>query len=339
MRVSHAHLSGCSRSAQDMGDPEADDGRMKSLQLAVALLLFVGTLQALPPSPPAPADRADHGFLYGRVTTHAGGTYLGRLRFGRDQEAFWGDYFNGVKPKNPWAEQSQVPALTEKARSLSIFGFEIPFGRARADLRRPFMTRFGDLARIESHGRDLRVTLKSGTTFDLAWGAANDFDDGVRVWDEKQGVVDLSHWAGGLPPSSRLRIRTIELLPTPPLRDAPPRLHGTVRTRQGNFSGFVQWDRRSGVSTDVLAGRTTEGAVRLRFETIRSIAHHTGDNALVTLLDGRELVVSLIRGDGNGNAGMYVDDRRYGRVLISWNAFERLDFSAAPDSGPAYTDF
>jgi hypothetical protein len=33
-----------------------------------------------------------------------------------------------------------------------------------------------------------------------------------------------------------------------------------------------------------------------------------------------------------------VDDHRYGRVLVSWNAFERVDFSAA-GSGPAYTDF
>ena len=37
--------------------------------------------------------------------------------------------------------------------------------------------------------------------------------------------------------------------------------------------------------------------------------------------------------------GMYVDDRRYGRVLVSWGAFERFDVSAAGDSGPAYTDF
>jgi hypothetical protein len=35
---------------------------------------------------------------------------------------------------------------------------------------------------------------------------------------------------------------------------------------------------------------------------------------------------------------MYVDDRRYGRVLITWDAFERVDFSAG-GSGPAYGDF
>jgi hypothetical protein len=41
---------------------------------------------------------------------------------------------------------------------------------------------------------------------------------------------------------------------------------------------------------------------------------------------------------GHGNLGIYVDDGRYGRVLISWDAFERLDFSPGA-SGPAYGDF
>jgi hypothetical protein len=58
----------------------------------------------------------------------------------------------------------------------------------------------------------------------------------------------------------------------------------------------------------------------------------------VTLLDGREIVLSDTREAGRGNLGIYVDDRRYGRVLISWDAFERVDFGPG-DSGPAYDDF
>ena len=58
----------------------------------------------------------------------------------------------------------------------------------------------------------------------------------------------------------------------------------------------------------------------------------------MTLLDGREIVLSDTRDVGHGNRGIYVDDRRYGRVLISWDAFERVDFSPG-GSGPAYGDF
>ena len=58
----------------------------------------------------------------------------------------------------------------------------------------------------------------------------------------------------------------------------------------------------------------------------------------MTLVDGRELVLSGTNDVGNGNRGVYVDDPRYGRVLVSWKAFERLDLSPAA-SGPAYGDF
>ena len=311
--------------------------RTTALSAAAFVMLLVVVLRA---APPTPAEHAGDGFLFGRVTTEEGPTYAGRLRFGRDQEAFWGDYFNGRKKQNPWADQPSVVALTQKQRSFSIFGFEIPLGTERVDLGRPFMARFGDIARMEERGRDLRVTLKSGTVFDLSWGAANDFDDGVRVWDDKRGVVDLASWAGGIPPASRMRVRTIELLPTAALGAAvPARLHGTVRTRHGDFSGFIQWNRQSGISTDLLSGRNADGPVTVRFDTIRSIGRRADDTAAITLLQGRELVVSEARGDGNGNRGIYVDDRRYGRVLVSWAAFERLDFSSVVDSGPAYTDF
>ena len=48
-----------------------------------------------------PAPETHQGFLYGRITTTDGDTYEGRLRWGGDEEAFWGDYFNGSKDENP----------------------------------------------------------------------------------------------------------------------------------------------------------------------------------------------------------------------------------------------
>jgi hypothetical protein len=156
---------------------------------------------------------------------------------------------------------------------------------------------------------------------------ASDFDDDVRVWDAGAGVVDLDS----------LQIRTIEFLPTAGLSDATGHLHGTARTRLGDFTGFVQWDRQQGVTTDELHGRTADGELDLRFDTLRSIAHRSPDGALVTLEDGREIVLAKTQ-SGDGNHGIYVDDRRYGRVLVSWDAFERLDLSPG-GAGPAYRDF
>jgi hypothetical protein len=294
----------------------------------------------------AAAEEAHPGLLYGRITTDGGATYEGRLRFGGDEEAFWGDYFNGFKDENPWAAHAPLERLPKERRPIEIFGVEIGHRERRIDLGRPFMARFGDIARIEGRGREVRVTLKSGTVFDLDRLEAGDFDDGVRVWDGRRGVVDLD---SGIEDLDRRRIRTIEPLPTPrptsrPATQsgaAPDRLHGTVRTRQGDFTGFLQWGREERVGSDELDGHSADGELGLRFDTIRSIARRSRDSSLVTLFDGREIVLSDTPEVGHGNRGIYVDDRRYGRVLVSWDAFERVDFSdlSRGGSGPAYGDF
>ncbi|HSW28202.1 MAG TPA: hypothetical protein VLH75_01800 [Longimicrobiales bacterium] len=188
--------------------------------------------------------------------------------------------------------------------------------------------RFGDIARLEARGRDLQVTLKSGTVFHLDRHAADDYADGVRVWGRARGVVDLREG----------KIRSIELLPTVPLGSAPSALHGTARRRQGEFTGLVQWNRQGCMDADELTGRSLDGYVALAFSTIRSIARHSRESALVTLRDGREIVLSGTRDAGNGNRGMSVDDPRYGRALVSWDAFERVDFSPGP-AAPSYADF
>jgi hypothetical protein len=285
---------------------------------------------AAAPSPPITPSTAvaQPGFLYGRITAVDGATYEGRLRWGGDQEAFWGDYFNGSKDGNPWSAHVPPERLPKERRPIEIFGIEIARRERPVDLGRPFVARFGDIARIEARGREVRVTLKSGTVFDLDRFDASDFDDGVRVWDGRRGVVDLDS----------LLVRAIELLPTARPSAAPSRLHGTVRTRLGDFTGFVGWDRDESVGSDELGRHTAEGKLSPRFDTIRSIARRSRDSSLVTLLDGREIVLSGTRDAGHGNRGIYVDDRRYGRVLISWEAFERVDFSPG-GSGPAYGDF
>ena len=251
----------------------------------------------------------DPGFLYGRVTVAGGTIYQGRLRFGGDEEAMWSNYFNGFKGKNPW----------------------IAYVPKQKNLGRPFMTRFGDILRLDADGRDLMVTLKSGRVVHLNRYAADDYADGVRVWDDRRGVVDLHE----------RKIHSIEFLAadqpaTPASGDAP--LYGTVHTKHGSFTGFIQWNRKECLSSDQLDGKGPDGETRLPFATIRSIARRSHASSVVTLRDGRELLLSGTREVGEGNAGIYVDDPRYGRVLVSWDAFERADFAPA-SATPTYADY
>jgi hypothetical protein len=279
-------------------------------------------------TPGASEAEAHQGLLYGRVTDVDGVVYEGRLRWGGNEEALWGHYFNGVRDENRWAVHVPHERLPRERSAIEIFGFEIADWERRIDLGRPFMARLGDIARVEARGRDLLVTLKSGTVFELDRFSADDFADGIRVWDGMRGVVDLDE----------RRMRAVELLPNPARGGGPAPLHGTVRTRQREFTGFIQWDREESLGTDALEGDTAEGALSLRFDMIRSIARRSRNSALVTLLDGRTIVLSGSRDAGVGNRGIYVDDRRFGRVLVSWDAFETVDFSPG-GSGPAYGDF
>jgi hypothetical protein len=274
------------------------------------------------------APETQQGFLYGRVTAADGTVYEGRLRFGGTEEAFWDDHFNGYKAENPWAAHVPPDRLTER-RPVEVFGVKLGSREVEIELRRPFMARFGDVVRIDGRNDGLRVTLKSGTVFDLDRFNADDLADGLRVWDGTGGVVDLTE----------RQIRVIELLPTAVLSGAPARLHGTVLTRQGAFTGFVQWDMEECVGSDELIAPSDGGTFRLRFDSIRSIARRSGDGALVTLRDGREIELSGTRKVGSANRGIAVENPRYGRVLVSWQAFERVDFTTGGGSGPGYEDF
>lgn len=308
-----------------------------SLGLFVGLQLLrqdAGSGDAIPVAPVGPsgstvahsAPTDVRGFLYGRVTTHDGATYDGRLRWGGSEEAFWGDAFNGTKLENPWIA-SVDPGALETRRSDRVFGGIFNW-KGSVDPERPFMARFGDIVRIEAHPGRLEVLKKGGGRFAIDRMDADDLADGIRVWDATHGVVDLEE----------RQIRSIEFRPTPPLDDVPYRLHGTVRTRQGTFSGFLQWNREKCVGTDELYGHGPDGLLAIRFDTIATVERASGESAAVTLLDGRTFELSDTRDVGRKHRGIYVDDPRYGRVLVSWNAFERADFDTG-GSGPAYDEF
>lgn len=300
---------------------------LTSVLVLVALVAAYRALreEAAPvPLPEADEEQAHPSFIYGRIITAEGATYEGRLRWGGGEEAFWGDYFNGVKKENPWAVHVPPSQRPAEHHPFEIFGLEIFSRRQPLDLSRPFMARFGDLARIEASIRDVFVTLKSGTTFKLDRFSASDFDDGVRVWDTARGATG----------PVGLAIRTIELLPAPSGGPIPDRLHGIVRTQRGEeFTGFVQWDRTACLGGDKIAGEVNGEKRAIRFDAIRSIERASRDSVRVMLRDGGEAVLS-----GTGNRGVHVDDSRYGRVLVSRDAFASLQFSAG-GSGPAYGDF
>ncbi|HJQ99725.1 MAG TPA: hypothetical protein VJ826_15530 [Candidatus Polarisedimenticolaceae bacterium] len=275
-----------------------------------------------------PSAEGDRGFIYARVTMTDGATYQGRLRFGDGHEAFWGDTFSGVKKDNPWLAQLKPAEIPKQSHSVEIFGWKLGEHTRTMNVTRLLTARFGEIAKLEAVGRLVRVTLKSGSVVDVDSFNAGDIDDDVRVWDPR-GVMELDS----------TRISSIEMLPTRAVTDAPARLHGTVRSRQGDFTGFIVWNWDQRVGDDELDGRDAEGVEQhVRFDTTRSIENKAHNRALVVLQNGRELELSGASDVSDKNRGILVDDPRFGRVVFSWRTFERVDFSPA-DSGPGYDDY
>jgi hypothetical protein len=294
---------------------------------------------------PAPASPGGDGatssdvhpsHIYGRVTTTDGTTYEGWLRWGGGEEAFWSDYFNGTKIANPWADHVPAERLPTKNDPIVVFGVKLADRERPVNLDRPFMVRFGEIERIEANGPDLRVTTKDGTEFALDRFGADDFADGLRIWDTERGVVDLVE----------TKIGSVELFAPPSSGSAADRLYGTLETRQGeSFTGFVQWNRKKGSGTDLLEGQNAGSVESHPFGTVRSIVRESETSVRVTFDDDREVILTDTQDTSRLNRGAYVEDPRYGRVLVPWDAFERIDF-ADPGNGDgdgngglAYDDF
>lgn len=302
-----------------------------ALLAAAALLPAAATAQAeAAPRAAAPARAASgdpQGFLYGRVETRSGSTYQGRLRWD-DEEAFWGDHFNSTKEDRPYADRAPRE-MRQRREPIEIFGITVGV-HWEDDGGRQFIARFGDLQQIDvGRGDDLTVTMKSGKRHELE-GGSNDVGADVIVWDESVGRIALE-WDN---------IDRIRFLPTPKdLAVDVFRLHGTVETDAGTFRGWIQWDQEECLSTDELDGNTGDGDLSIRMGRIRRIERASSRSSRVTLDDGRELRLDGTNDVDDDNRGIWVEDESIGRVLVSWDAFESVDFDGPVGSGPSYASF
>ena len=195
---------------------------------------------------------------------------------------------------------------------------------------RQFIARFGDVQRIDVHrGDDVTVTMKSGTRYDLE-GGSNDIGAEIVVWDTSLGRIALD-WDN---------VEEIRFYSTP--KSLPVdvfRLHGKVETRVGTFEGWIQWDQEECLSTDELDGETRDGDLSIEMGRIRRIERASSQASRVILNDGRDLRLDGTNDVDDDNRGIFVEDERWGRVLVSWDAFESVTFSGPVGSGPAYSTF
>lgn len=289
--------------------------------LRVALVLLTLTAAAT-------ASRGGtEGYLYGTVETEDGQQYTGLLRWG-GEEAFWDDLFNGGKVDRPWLDAVPASEL-RRQRGIRLFGIRLTgHGDGFGDDRQ-VVARFGDLREIRIAGHRPELVMKNGSVvrFD---DTSNDVGAEITIWDAGLDRVEV--------PWKRIERVTFQQAPA---EIAVPgyRLQGRVMTEQGEFEGFIQWDSDECLSIDELDGDTRDGDVSIRFENIRVIEKRDRHGAWVELTDGRRLLLEDTNDVDHSTNGIFVEDPRFGRVLISWEAFERAELRVSPRSGRAYSDY
>ena len=308
-------------------DTNAPAPRPNGLRFGTALMAAAAVLLGSAAVAGAQSDDPS-GFIHGTVKTKSGSTFKGLIRWD-NEEAFWDDLFNSAKEETPYLEEFRRDGKRSK-RQFEILGRKISVDWGNSYTGRVFVTRFGDIEKIEVLGSDeAYIHTKDGVRTHVE-GSANDVSATLLIRDPGMGDIEVD-WK---------KIDTIEFSAAP--RAAKPwgyRMRGTVETDAGTFRGFVQWDKQECLSVDLIDGEADDINVKLEMGNIRSIERDGRSASDITLRDGRKLNVSGTNDVDDDNRGILVEDERFGRVEIPWMSFRKVTFDDAGSSGRNYDSY
>ncbi len=284
----------------------------------------------------ASAQSVLEGRLYGRVLTEDGESYEGFLRLGSAVNGVDAlDALKEIPPEVLREAESLDPAFAaaqQEARSLIAFGMRITWDIDDEEdaFQAPTAIRVGHIRSMQPlERRRVQMGLRDGSEIILArpsgWAA--------QGW----GVVEIDPGAGADGAAEReVRWAEIERIdffgrPTPTRHPSQARLYGQVTTwDDGMLTGFITWDADEVLSGDVLDGRAEGVDHEIPFADISAIAFETDRSALVTRRDGRMLELRGTNDVNRANRGIVVHDPAFGRAIVQWESFKRLDLREPP---------
>lgn len=276
-------------------------------------------------------------FMYGKVTTISGDTYIGPIRWGSD-EVYWMETFNAQKTSNDFLRflsKQEAENISNKSEGKSWMGINLRSLNIWEDKysrsNHQFDTQFGDIKSVEPTSKDkARITLKNGVILEVNGSGYEDIGTSVRVYDEELGEVKLN-WS---------RIEKVDFMEpsTKPSYSFGKPIYARVDAgRKGTFEGLIQWDKDERFMEEVLDGKDRNGDKEIPFRSISRIVKGRS-GAEVTLHSGRQLVLTGTRDVNSNNAGIVVNAPGLGQVTIPWRDFEEMEILDT-GSGLAYSDF
>lgn len=297
---------------------------MKSMFLLVVCLTLVSVFAI------ASDLCAQQGRICGVVQTRDGETFEGPIRWDKN-EAFWDDMLDATKKR-----EGRYGEGRRRERHISIFGLKITWDEDRGNDKATSGIQFGYIKTLERRSRNRAILeLKDGERITF-YGSGTDVGSGVReiiIDDPREGEVELD-WDD---------LDMIEFAECDPDQITRPetRLYGEVETRRGDkFKGFICWDMDELFYSDILDGEERHRNRKIPFGKIKAIERRSSSSARVYLRNGDKMKLSGTNDVDNGNRGIVILDRDFGRVVVEWDDFDRLEFLDGGDKYlPSYDDF
>lgn len=276
----------------------------------------------------------NQGLIHGTVTWPSGETLTGFIRWD-GEEACWDDLFHTGYRENPWQEQVDLEELAAQKRKeyyrthglLDRIHYYVNRDEHDVIGWRMLLIRYGDIRSLEIHdGQDDFLVTADGSRHRIG-GYGRDAGSDLLVYPD----------GGGQPREIEWNDLTGIVFSSAPAEAAPyaERLYGTVESRLGTFTGYIQWDVSECLSSDTLDGRLDGRDHDLAMGDIRTISPaDNGRAAAVTLKSGETLTLDGTNDVNQGNRGIMVENPRWGRVIVPWKRLDRVTFSEGHGSGP-----
>ena len=286
--------------------------------------------------------QSGQGFIYGKITTEDNETFIGQIRWG-DEEAFWTDMFNASKIGNENIQHLTDENLDEIHRNKGWHNNNNSWnswnkkGRnswwdSEDQLIHQFSCQFGEIKQINlKKWKKPVIILKDNTEIRISGQGYNDVGTEIVIQDDERGEIELD-WD---------EVETVEFMAAPSgfksVIGEP--LYGTVETRNGSFTGLIQWDKDERVTTDVLDGSNKNRKRKIDFSKIKSIEKF-GNSCDIVLTSGREENLRGSNDVNSGNRGIVITNGNMGRVEVKWHDFKRVEFLPISNTKLlSYTDF
>ena len=262
------------------------------------------------------------GEIHGTIETSSGETLTGPIHWDQ-HENFWSDSLDARKFK-------PSPRDDGEGFRFSLFGVSIGDLEDGGHAGSQFSIPFGHLKSIVRTGSNRALlVLKSGEEFEILGGG--DIGHGLNdLWieDVERGHVELS-WR-------QLDRVVFTGGPDEEGRDAD-RLYGTMKTDDGEFTGFIVWDSDESFVEEVLDGDDGKTDREIPFGEIREIERVTRGSR-VTLASGESVTLSGTNDVDSGHRGVVVVLEGIGTLDVDWRTFKSVKFAKppAPESFAAF---